>query len=53
VPAWPGASLPFGPFHPAGTDVRGNVLGNVPIYAVIFLIMLAPLAQQRVQERPK
>lgn len=31
-----------GPYTSTGTGVRGNVLGNVLIYAVIFLFLLAP-----------
>lgn len=35
-----------GPYSAAGTGVRGNVLGNVLIYAVIFLFLMVPAAQR-------
>ena len=34
-----------GPYSSAGTGVRGNVVGNVLIYAVIFLFFMVPLRQ--------
>jgi hypothetical protein len=46
---WTSAEGFGGPYSRAGTGVRGNVLGNVLIYAVIFLIMLVPLAQKWMQ----
>ncbi|MBW4093710.1 MAG: hypothetical protein HIU82_21835, partial [Proteobacteria bacterium] len=39
---WTSAEGFGGPYSRAGTGVRGNVLGNVLIYAVVFLIMLVP-----------
>ena len=41
---WASAEGFGGPYSRAGTGVRGNVLGNVLIYAVIFLFLLVPLA---------
>ena len=40
---WTSAEAFGGPFSRAGTGVRGNVLGNVLIYVLIFLFMLVPL----------
>ncbi len=42
-----------GPYTRMGTGVRGNVLGNVLIYAVIFLFLLIPLLQRGAQNRPE
>ena len=36
-----------GPYTAAGTGVRGNVLGNVLIYAVIYLFLLVPQLARR------
>jgi len=48
---WTSAEGFGGPYSRAGTGVRGNVLGNVLIYAVIFLFMLVPLAQDAARAR--
>ena len=48
---WTSAEGFGGPYSRAGTGVRGNVLGNVLIYAVIFLFMLVPLAQDGTRTR--
>lgn len=39
---WTSAEGFGGPYSAAGTGVRGNVLGNVLIYAVIFLFLMVP-----------
>ena len=39
---WATAEGLGGPYTAAGTGVRGNVLGNVLIYAVIYLFLLVP-----------
>ena len=41
-----------GPYTSAGTGVRGNVLGNVLIYAVIFLFLLVPHLRRAAADRP-
>ena len=40
-----------GPYTAAGTGVRGNVVGNVLIYAIIFLFFLVPAAYRPRQDR--
>lgn len=40
---WSTAEAFGGPYTSAGTGVRGNVIGNVFIYAIIFTLLLASL----------
>ena len=44
---WSTAEGLGGPYTAAGTGVRGNVLGNVLIYAVIYLFLLVPQLTRR------
>ena len=44
---WSTAETFGGPYTSAGTGVRGNVLGNVVIYAIIFLFLAVPLCVGR------
>lgn len=44
---WATAEGLGGPYTAAGTGVRGNVLGNVLIYAVIYLFLLVPQRTRR------
>ena len=44
---WATAEGLGGPYTAAGTGVRGNVLGNVLIYAVIYLFLLVPQLRRR------
>ena len=41
-----------GPYSSAGTGVRGDVLGNIVIYALIYLFLLVPLLRDVPGWRP-
>ena len=42
-----------GPYSAAGTGVRGDVLGNVLIYAVVLLFLMVPAAKRLSQGRAR